>query len=99
MRSVICSDTFKRGIVQKNQVIRKLLRLQGYLDSLVFVNTDVFSYRCYWSLSGYSCLVKIRKRCFISGRGRGVSVFGLSRHDLRLIINIGFVNGLFRATW
>jgi ribosomal protein S14 len=99
MRSIICSDTFKREVVQKNQVIRKLLRLQSYLDSFVFVNVNVFSYRCHWSLNGYGCSVKINKRCFFSGRGRGVSVFGLSRHDLRLLINAGFVNGLFRATW
>lgn len=99
MRSIICNDTFKREVIQKNQVKRKLLRLQGYLDAFVFVNANVFSFRCYWHLNGYGCLTKIRTRCFISGRGRGVRVFGLSRHDLRSLINVGFVNGLFRATW
>jgi ribosomal protein S14 len=99
MRSSISSDSFKRKVVQNNQVIRKLIRLQGYLDSSVFVSNCVFNYRCYWVLSGYGCFVTVRKRCFFSGRGRGVGVFGLSRHDLRLIINVGFVNGQIRATW
>lgn len=99
MRSNISSDKFRRFVVQKRQVSRKLLRLQGYLESAVFVNVSVFRYRPYWALSGYGCAVKIRNRCFFSGRGRGISIFGLSRHVLRSILRIGFVNGLFRATW
>jgi ribosomal protein S14 len=99
MRSSISRDRFKREVVQNNQVKRKLLRLQGYLDSVVFFNNNVFDYRCYWVLSGFGFFGRVRKRCFVSGRGRGVSVFGLSRHDLRSLINVGFVNGLFRATW
>jgi ribosomal protein S14 len=99
MRSVVCSDSFRRGIVQKNQVVRKLLSLQGYLDSFVFININVFSYRCYWTLNGYGSFVKVRKRCFISGRGRGISIFGLSRHTLRSLMKIGFMSGLVRATW
>jgi ribosomal protein S14 len=99
MRSVICSDTIKRKVIQKKQINRKLLRLLGYLDSFVYVSVRVFNYRCYWVLSGYSCSVKVRKRCFFSGRRRGVRVFGLSRHDLRGMMKNGFVNGLFRATW
>jgi ribosomal protein S14 len=99
MRSSISSDTFKRRVAQNNQVIRNLMRLQGYLNSSVFVRRRVLSYRCYWVLSSYGCFVKIRKRCFVSARGRGVSIFGVSRQDLRLIINVGFVNGQVRATW
>jgi ribosomal protein S14 len=99
MRSRICRDAFLRKVTQKRQISRKLLGFQGYLDSFVFINPNAFSYRCYWSFSGYGCLTKVRKRCFVSGRGRGVRVFGLSRHDLRRLINVGFVNGLFRATW
>jgi ribosomal protein S14 len=99
MRSIISSDTFKRRVVQNNQVIRKLMRLQGFLDSSVFVSRHVFNYQCFWVLSGHSCFLKVRKRCFVSGRGRGVSIFGLSRHDLRLMINVGFVNGQVRSTW
>ena len=99
MRSSLCADLFKRKSVENNQVARKLIRLLGYLDSTVFINLAVSNYQRYWSMSGYSCSLKVRKRCFVSGRRRGVSIFGLSRHDLRNQINVGSVSGLFRVTW
>jgi small subunit ribosomal protein S14 len=47
-----------------------------------------------------SARVRIRNRCKISGRGRGVyRKFNLSRIELRLLAAHGIIPGLSKASW
>jgi len=45
-------------------------------------------------------LCRVRSRCFITGRSRGVySRFGLGRHKLREFAGEGIIPGLAKASW
>jgi small subunit ribosomal protein S14 len=47
-----------------------------------------------------SCTTRIRNRCELSGRGRGVySKFKLSRINLRILASYGLIPGVSKSSW
>ncbi|GHM58033.1 MAG: 30S ribosomal protein S14 [Candidatus Mesenet longicola] len=47
-----------------------------------------------------SSAVRIRNRCLLSGRGRGVYMeFGLSRIALRKLCPFGYIPGMLKSSW
>lgn len=47
-----------------------------------------------------SSKIRIRNRCFVTGRPRGFyRDFGLSRHVLREMSNLGLLPGLQKSSW
>ncbi|WP_339045582.1 30S ribosomal protein S14 [Candidatus Mesenet endosymbiont of Agriotes lineatus] len=47
-----------------------------------------------------SSAVRVRNRCLLSGRGRGVyREFGLSRIALRQLCPFGYIPGMLKSSW
>lgn len=52
------------------------------------------------ALSRNSSRVRYRKRCFLTGRGRGnLSFFGLCRNEFRRLAHQGQIVGVTKSSW
>lgn len=52
------------------------------------------------SLPRNSSKVRYRKRCFLTGRGRGnLSTFGLCRNEFRRLAHTGQIVGVTKSSW
>lgn len=97
--SLINRDEKRRKLVEK--YAKKRAALQAVIDDSRLSDAERFSARLkLQQLPRNSSPVRLRNRCQITGRPRGVfRKFGLGRGKLREIAMRGEVPGLIKASW
>ncbi|MCL2830829.1 MAG: 30S ribosomal protein S14 [Betaproteobacteria bacterium] len=97
--SLINRDEKRRNLVEK--YAKKRAALQALIDDSSLSDTERFNARLkLQQLPRNSSPVRLRNRCQITGRPRGVfKKFGLGRGKLREIAMRGEVPGLIKASW
>nr|WDA99947.1 ribosomal protein S14 [Cyanidium sp. THAL103] len=97
-KSIIERNKKRLNKVQKYFYLRNLLK-QKILSSKSLEEKFEY-YEKLQQLPKDSCRVRIRNRCWITGRSRGVfKNFGLSRHFFRDLSSNGFLPGIVKSSW
>ncbi len=92
-------DKRQRILVKKNKAKRDELR-EKIRDKNLSFEEKMIAQRKMQSLPKDSNRVRLRNRCLITGRSRGVyRKFGLGRNKLRELAMVGFIPGLRKASW
>lgn len=86
-KSVIARDKKRRKLVEKYAKKRAELKAAGDWGALA-------------QLPKNSSPVRLRNRCFLSGRSRGyMRDFGMSRMEFRKLANEGKIPGVRKSSW
>lgn len=99
----------KKSVIQRNlkrlclsrlyQKKRDSLRKQRNSKAISIENRFRLTYQLS-VLPRNSAVVRVRNRCKLSGRGRGVyRKFGLSRINIRSLASMGLLPGVMKASW
>lgn len=98
-RCMIEKEKRRAGLIKKYAKLRKELRLiiRGQSTSL---EEKLAAQKKMQELPKNSNRCRLRNRCLITGRPRGVyRRFGLARHKLREFAMEGLIPGLRKASW
>ncbi len=97
--AVINRDLKRRKIVKK--FAKKRAELRAVMDNAKISDEDRFAARQkLQQLPRDSCPTRLRNRCRLTGRPRGVfRKFGLGRNKLREIAMQGEIPGVVKASW
>lgn len=89
----------RQKIVHKYEEQRAVLN--GIINNLILSEEERFNARIKLQrLPRDSSPVRLRNRCTLTGRGRGIySKFGLGRSKLREIAMSGKIPGIIKASW
>jgi len=98
----------KKNMIEREKKRRRLyekfkLKKTKYLQELT--NAETFSDKLevqakLQKIPRNSARVRLRNRCWKTGRGRGVyRDFGLCRHALRRLANEGYLPGVVKSSW
>lgn len=86
-RSITARNEKRKNLVEKFAAKREALKLQGNFEGLQ-------------KLPRNSSATRLRNRCSVSGRGRGVyRKFGLCRNMFRQLASEGKIPGVRKASW
>ena len=86
-KSIIARDAKRRKLVAKYKDKREALKKAGDWEGLQ-------------KLPRNSSPVRVKNRCFITGRGRGyIRAFGMSRICLREQASKGYLPGIRKSSW
>ena len=86
-KSIIARDAKRRKLVEKYKDKREALKKAGDWEGLQ-------------KLPRNSSPVRVKNRCFITGRGRGyIRAFGMSRICLREQASKGYLPGIRKSSW
>lgn len=86
-RSVTARNVKRIKLVEKYAAKREALKLEGDFEGLQ-------------KLPRNSSATRLRSRCSVTGRGRGVyRKFGLCRNMFRLLASEGKIPGVRKASW
>ncbi|RDD29412.1 30S ribosomal protein S14 [Prosthecochloris sp. ZM] len=86
-KSVIARNEKRKALVEKYAAKREELKNAGDYDALS-------------KLPRNSSATRVRNRCVLTGRGRGVyEKFGLCRHMFRKLALEGKIPGVKKASW
>ena len=92
-------DLYRRQCIAKYEKDR--MHLQAILKNKIL--PEVVQKKAKVELAGQprdACITRIRKRCVVTGRGRGVlTEYKLSRMKLRKLGDFGMISGLTRSSW
>ncbi len=87
--------TLSRQYAKKRATLRETIRSQN-----VSIEEKLSAQRKMQKLPRDSNRCRMRNRCVITGRSRGVyRKFGLTRHMLRELTLLGMVPGMRKASW
>jgi small subunit ribosomal protein S14 len=98
----------KQSILERQKKREHLVLKYGkkrslFLDQFFHATTFVTKMRLHGKLQKLprdSAKVRLRNRCWRTGRGRGVyQDFGLCRHMIREMANNGLFPGVYKASW
>lgn len=99
----------RQGIVENNKkkikLVKKFMLRRNSLKSKVYNKSLSLEQRFNYvmrlsALPKNSSKVRIRNRCNITGRARGVyRLFGLSRSKIREFFGLGFLSGVIKSSW
>jgi small subunit ribosomal protein S14 len=79
---------------------KKLLLKSMFFDRRLPKLFRLYVYRLFVLNGRKHTIVRIRNRCILTGRGRGVySFFGLSRFQFKKLANLGLLTGIERTGW
>jgi len=96
----VVRDQLRRATVAAYEVDRALARAMALDRALPFSVRQQAGRILELSLPRDSAPVRVRNRCALTGRGRGVfSAFRLSRIMLRRLATEGLVPGVKKASW
>ena len=99
MHSQIRRDKKRRFLVQKYEMIRRVLKSLISNSRTSHEDRMAYMYRLH-NLPRNSSVVRIRNRCLLTGRGRSVyRQFGISRISFRELAGNGFLPGVFKSSW
>ena len=94
------SQDKKRRKFFVNNEIRRLYYKFMMLNDLLHFNSKLFYQKKISFLSTKSSITKIKNRCLLTGRGRGIfRFFGLSRISFRELASRGRLSGIKKKTW
>nr|YP_010045926.1 ribosomal protein S14 [Platycerium bifurcatum]QKV47434.1 ribosomal protein S14 [Platycerium bifurcatum]QPG85972.1 ribosomal protein S14 [Platycerium bifurcatum] len=97
-KSLIEKEKRKKELVKRYHTIRQSLKRQIRSSSSI-QDKLIFSKRLQ-SLPRSSAPVRLRNRCFLTGRPRSnYRYFGLSRHVLREMVHTCLLPGVFKSSW
>ena len=97
-RNMIERENKRLVLVKKYK--EKRLSLVQKIKSVNLYEEKLGLYSKLQKLPRNSASVRLRNRCFVTGRGRGFyRDFGLSRHVLREMGNDGLIPGLRKSSW
>lgn len=86
-KSVVARNEKRKKIVAKYAKKRARLLAEGRRDLVAAMPRD-------------SASTRVRNRCWITGRGRGVyRHFGLTRHMIRTMAMKGLIPGITKSSW
>ena len=99
MANFIQTDIKKRNLVCKHEVQR--LNYKFVIKNLSLTqNLRLSSINKLNFLNKNSSLVRVKNRCFLTGRGRSVyTLFKLSRLKFRELASQGKLTGVHKASW
>ena len=84
---------YKKYNAKKLALLQDLKKAEGFSEKLL-IQAKI------QKLPRNSAKVRLRNRCWKTGRGRGVyRDFGLCRHELRNMANEGYLPGVIKASW
>lgn len=95
----IQKDKRQRGLVNKYKTRRDALR-EKVRDQNISFEEKMQAQKMMQSLPRDSSRTRLRNRCLLTGRSRGVyRRFGLARSKLRELAMMGYFPGLRKASW
>ncbi len=96
---IIHKDSSRRQTVKKYELSRKVLKSISVNQNLSFeFRSNAFLKLL--KLAKNSSSTRIRNRCILTGRGRGVlSFFKLSRNVFRTLASNGYIPGVRKSSW
>jgi small subunit ribosomal protein S14 len=96
----IYKDQLRRLLVQQYDADRTLYKALVNDQSLPIALRQQVQRLYDTDLPRDSSSVRVRNRCAVTGRPRGVYTFcGLSRHMFRKLASFGLLNGIKKASW
>lgn len=97
-KSILEREKKRQRLVIKYLKKRHILKTQ--IKKTAFLQQKLQIQRKLYKLPLNSSPVRLRNRCFISGRSRGFfKDFGLSRHILREMVHQGLLPGVVKSSW
>ncbi len=97
-QSVIERELKRQKIVKKYKNIRVSLK-KNFIKAKT-IQEKFFIHKKIEKLPRNSCSIRLRRRCWITGRSRGVyRDFGLCRHSFREMAHNGLLPGIRKASW
>lgn len=97
-QSVIERQKKRESLVQKYKEKREILAQQFARATTLSKKMDL--HRSLQKLPRDSAAVRLRNRCWRTGRGRGFyNDFGLCRHMIREMAHNGLLPGVYKASW
>ncbi len=97
-QSVIERELKRQKITKKYKNIRVLLK-KNFIKAKT-IQEKFFIHKKIEKLPRNSCSIRLRRRCWITGRSRGVyRDFGLCRHSFREMAHNGLLPGIRKASW
>ena len=97
--STIVKAEKKKKLADRMYAKRKALRAQSLDETLSFEEREA-AFMKLQKLPRNSSSVRVRRRCSITGRGRGgYKKFGISRIKFRELANQGMIPGVTKASW
>ena len=95
----ILKDLKKRHTFAEHESLSLFLKVLA-LNNMLPMQTQRAAFDALALRSKDACITRIRNRCLISGRGRGIiKEWGISRHNFRRLADEGYLAGVRRASW
>lgn len=98
-KHVLAKDKKKRNLYKKYELKKKILK-SIVLNRNVYIEKKNKVQELVNKIPKNASITRIRNRCIVTGRGRGVySFFKLSRLSFRELASFGFLPGIRKASW
>jgi small subunit ribosomal protein S14 len=97
-QAIIEREKKRQKLVEKYKQTR--LSLKKELALATSLKEKLFIHKKIEKLPRNSATIRLRRRCWKTGRGRGVyRDFGLCRHSIRELAHNGMLPGVRKASW
>lgn len=95
----ILKDLRKRQTFAKHESLSLFLKVLAY-NNILPSNVQRAAFDALALRPKDASITRIRNRCLVSGRGRGViKEWGLCRHNFRQLAEEGYLAGVRRSSW
>nr|YP_009541833.1 ribosomal protein S14 [Neogoniolithon spectabile]AYR06042.1 ribosomal protein S14 [Neogoniolithon spectabile] len=96
--SMVQRDIKRNLLFKRYQNRRK--KIKSKIKTAKTFNEQLYAQAKLQDLPRNSATVRIRNRCWLTGRSRGYfRMFGLSRHTIREMAHNGLIPGLKKSSW